>query len=269
MKLELCHAGLSDRGRVRERNEDNWAADPKEGLYIVSDGLGGHFQGALASEIVVKTLPELIRKELSGIEDLNDALASERVSAAICRLSNELHERTEGEPGMEGMGATAVLSLIRNSTALIAHVGDSRAYLWREGELQQLTKDHSIVQLLLDSGEIKPEEVRGHPARGRVTRSVGMDGEPLPEAQVVELQPGDRLLFCTDGLVGMLSDEEILGILNQRQAPEESCCQLVETANEASGRDNITVLIVEASSVAPGNSTRKRRSDDAKLEARP
>lgn len=245
MSLKIQHAGQTDRGLVRKDNEDNWTADAEFGLYIVSDGLGGHFAGALASQIVVEALPVLLRQRLRGIDDLADPRAKERVNEALCELSTKVHDETHGQPGLEGMGATVVLALARGSKALIAHMGDSRAYLLRDGQLRQLTKDHSIVQLLIDSGDITPEEALEHPARCEVTRSVGMEGDPLPAAALWELKPEDRLMLCSDGLTGMVNHEVIQSILEDEQDPASTCRRLVDAANAAGGKDNVTVLVVD------------------------
>jgi len=247
MKLSIEHAGFSDKGRVRERNEDNWMADPGRGLFIISDGLGGEFAGELASKIVVETLPLMLRKNLADIDDLAGDKARHRMVDAIAKLSLQVHKETEGQVGLEGMGATIVVALIRDAKALIGHMGDSRAYLLRDGRLSRLTKDHSIVQLLIDSGEITEEEARIHPARGRVTRSVGMEGEPLPEARAFDLRVGDRLLLCTDGLVGMISEKQILEIMGRKSKLDRLCCTLVDAANEAGGKDNVTVIVISFS----------------------
>ena len=247
MKLQISHAGLSDRGRVREQNEDNWCADPDFGLYIVSDGLGGHFAGGLASQIVVETLPSFVRERMGRIRKVATATARKRLEACLSELSQGIFDQTRDKPGFEGMGATVVLALVKGGQALIAHMGDSRAYLFRDGSLDQLTKDHSIVQLLLDHGEITPEEALTHPARGQVTCSMGMEGEPLPEIRPVDLHPADRLMLCTDGLTGMLSDGEIAATLKKEPGPEAACRVLVEAANQAGGNDNITAVVIDAS----------------------
>ena len=241
----IAYAGLTDCGRVREHNEDNWFGGPEQGLFIVSDGMGGQAAGEVASKIVVETLPELIRQRLKGIDDLAARDAKKRIVSAISDLSNQVRNESRKRPGLAGMGATVVLVLIRESLALIAHMGDSRAYLFRGGRLEQLTKDHSIVQLLIDSGEITPEEAATHPARGKITRCVGMQGEPIPEARCLELETGDRLLLCSDGLTGMVSDAEITGVLRTDNAPEIVCQSLVEAANARGGEDNVTVVAVD------------------------
>jgi len=240
----LTYAGLTDRGRVRPQNEDRWVADPEQGLYLVADGMGGEVAGALAAQVVVETLPALLRQRLPGLDTLATSEAGQRVQAALVELNDHLRAQSRNHPGLEGMGATVVLALIRDTQALIAHLGDSRAYLWRQKRLKRLTTDHSVIQLLLHSGDITPEEAATHPARSHLTRFVGMPGEALPEVRWQTLAPGDRLLLCSDGLTGMVSDREVLAILNRRLPPEETCQRLIEAANAAGGQDNITVVIV-------------------------
>lgn len=245
MSFFIKHAGATHQGLVRERNEDHWRAVPELGLYIVSDGLGGEFAGALASQVVVEALPAMLRERMAGIEDLASPGARKQIKAVLTELSTQIHEQTHGEAGMEGMGATVVMALVRKGKALIAHMGDSRAYLLRLGRLKPLTKDHSVVRLLVDAGEISLEEAASHPARGQVTRSVGMEGEPLPEARVVAVRPGDRLLLCTDGLTGMVNDEEIQLVLGQEAQPQAACEALVQAALGNGGKDNVTVVVVD------------------------
>jgi len=243
--VRIRHAGRTDRGRVRAHNEDAWVADPQQGLYVVADGMGGEFAGALAAKVVVETLPSLLRQKMAGIEDFARPGAATPLLAALAELSHRLRQETEHQPGLAGMGATVVLALIRGAQALVAHLGDSRAYLLRGGGLERLTRDHSLVQLLLDGGEITPAEAATHSARGQLTRNVGMAGEPLPEARVLALSPGDRLLLCTDGLTGMLSDAELPALAGPNQGPEETCARLVQAANEAGGKDNVTVVVMD------------------------
>jgi protein phosphatase len=173
-----------------------------------------------------------------------DQRAADAVSGALCVLSNDLVMQTRGVPGLEGMGATVVMALVRGERAVVAHMGDSRAYLLRGKELLRLTTDHSIVQILLESGEITPEEAREHPAHGQITRHVGMPGDPLPEVRLVDLESGDRLLLCTDGLCGMVSDDHILEVLRDVTNDDEACARLVAAANEAGGNDNVTAVVV-------------------------
>ena len=258
MTFNIEYAALSDRGRVREENQDNWGAYPGDGLYIVSDGLGGEFAGALAAKIVVEVLPLLLRQHMAEIQDLGDRRAAKSIKLALSELSRQVSEQTSGEPGLEGMGATVVLLLIRNGKALVAHMGDSRAYRLRRGRLSLLTKDHSIVQMLLDRGEISREELGVHPARGQVTRSVGMDGEPLPNVRRVDVRQDDRFMLCTDGLTGMLGDGDICQILKSTSDPRLSAQQLINAANGAGGKDNITALVLQINHTGKTSASPKR-----------
>jgi protein phosphatase len=244
MKLSLQFAGLTDPGQVRAENEDNWTADSEQGLFIVADGMGGEFAGALASRIVIATLPTLVAQAFATRPPSSKHQARRRMKAAIATLSRQLREQTQNEPGLDGMGSTVVCALVRGAAAVVGHMGDSRVYRLRGGRLKQLTKDHSLVHLLIKTGDITAEEAATHPARGRLTRCVGMDGAPLPQASVHAMKPGDLLLLCTDGLTGMLSDERIATALKERMPLGAKCQHLVDAANEAGGKDNITVLLL-------------------------
>ncbi|HEX3658584.1 MAG TPA: protein phosphatase 2C domain-containing protein [Pirellulales bacterium] len=240
----IRYAGLSDVGRQRATNEDRWCADPKQGLFLVADGIGGSAAGGLASQIVAEVLPGLLRSTLRGLENGAAEETTKRVAASLVDLSEHLRSESQIALGVKGVGSTVVLALVRSEQAVVAHLGDSRAYRWRAGHLEQLTTDHTIVQLLLERGEISPQEAATHPSRGQLTRFVGMAAEALPEIERVELTTGDRLLLCSDGLSGMLSDEQIRGILDREPVPENACRQLVQAANQAGGTDNITALVV-------------------------
>lgn len=240
------HAGLSHRGRFRGDNEDRWFADDRQQLYIVSDGMGGHLAGELASRLVVEILPQRLRKTLGTTADLADPPIVDRVAAAVSELSGKLRDESRHQPGLDGMGATVVLALIRAAQALVLHLGDSRAYLLRAGRLERLTRDHSIVELLLAGGRISPQQAASHPAKGRLTRYVGMTGRALPETRLVDLHPGDRLLLCTDGLSDMLDDERLREILVREPDLQQVCRRLIDAANDAGGKDNLTALVVAA-----------------------
>ena len=247
--ITLLHAGLTDLGRMRTTNEDCWAADPGQGLYLVADGLGNAAAGELAARVVAQALPALLEQYLRGVEELSHPAARQRVVRALAHLSGQLHQQAQGRAGLEGMGATVVLALVRGRHALVAHLGDSRAYLWHRGCLKQLTSDHSLAQLLLDTGQARRNQVTGDATSGQLTRYVGMPGEALPDARVIELHAGDRLLLCSDGLTNMLGNVELLRILGRRDDPEVACRQLVDAANAAGGRDNVTALVVQVAGV--------------------
>jgi PPM family protein phosphatase len=241
----LTFYGLTDTGKVRAHNEDRWLGDPGLGLFVVADGMGGQAAGALAAGIVVETLPRLLRQRIEASTVLTNPESCELLREILADLSGHLRRDSQERLGLRGMGATVVVAVIRHRQALVGHLGDSRAYLLRNEQLERLTHDHSVTQLLLDHGEITDAESLDHPARGQLTRFVGMEGEALPDVRFLELQPEDRLLLCTDGLSGMLSDEDLRAQLIQRSTPEEVCRNLVSAANEAEGKDNITAVVVD------------------------
>ena len=247
MNFRILHYGLTDTGRVRIGNEDAWAADPAQGLYIVADGMGGHNAGEIAAQLVVDTLPKLVRKRIGsdGAAPRTTQALARRLRSAVARLNREVYAHSMSEPGLQGMGATVVLAMIRGGEAVVVHMGDSRAYLLRDGRLKLLTKDHSVVQALIDMGEITEEEAATHPERNRITASVGMPGDATPDSRRVPLRNGDRLLLCSDGLANMVPDAGIGRILGSPRSPEMVCQDLIDAANVAGGHDNITVVVLD------------------------
>jgi protein phosphatase len=159
-------------------------------------------------------------------------------------LSQRLRNESKDQIGLKGMGATVVLAMVHGLKVHIAHMGDSRAYLIRKGRLSQLTKDHSIVGILLRHGEITPAEAREHPARGSLSRYVGMEGEVPPDLRTIAMKTDDRLLLCSDGLSGMLTNRTIANIVRKHPDIQIACRTLVDAANAAGGKDNITAVIV-------------------------
>jgi PPM family protein phosphatase len=154
--LAISYAGLSDQGLMRHENQDRWYADPEQGLYLIADGMGGHSAGAVAAQIVADVLPALIRERLPDAEQGSSGDLTGRVRDVIAELSERLREQSAGRRGLHGLGATPVLANIRRDRAYIAHLGDSRAYMVRTGRLAPLTQDHSIVALLLETGDLAP-----------------------------------------------------------------------------------------------------------------
>lgn len=239
------YCGLSDRGQVRSHNEDNWLILPDKALFLVADGMGGAAGGELAARMVVEELPRLLAEKRQDYQELFPTELTALISEALVELSKRVRDYATENPEFSGLGSTVVLALIKDKQAVMAHMGDSRAYWWRQGCLEQLTKDHSIVQYLVDLGEITPEEAARHPARNQITRCIGMSHEPIPEVRVIDLAPGDRLLLCSDGLTGMVAAASIAEILAAAPDPELACRDLVAAANEAGGKDNITVVVVD------------------------
>jgi len=243
--------GLSDRGRLRKNNEDNWFAKLEQkltkvyGLFLVADGMGGHVAGELAAKLIVESLPQFLCQRMAGFENLTPDEATHYLKTALRDFSHNFHHQSRKRLDLAGMGATIVVTLINNNQAIIGNLGDSRLYLLRGQCLELLTRDHTIVQYLVDTKAIKPEEAKNHPARSRITRYVGMKGEVIPEVQCIQLENRDRLLLCSDGLTTMLSEQEIVTLLQTPTTQQEVCQQLIASANKAGGRDNITVLVLD------------------------
>jgi serine/threonine protein phosphatase PrpC len=229
----------TDVGRVREGNEDSYMVH--EPLYAVADGMGGHQGGEVASNLALQAL-ERIAEEPAPDGDSAPQLAE------VVREANRLVlQRASGDPALAGMGTTLTAVLAGTGGRVhVAHVGDSRAYLLRNGELTQLTRDQTVVQRLVDEGRITQQEAEIHPQRSILTNALGVDREIQVDEAAYELTPGDRLLLCSDGLSGMVPEDEIRRILREREDPQAACDALVEAANAAGGQDNITVVILDA-----------------------
>ena len=244
-KIRLQAACLTDRGKVREENQDDCAVDAKRGIFVVADGVGGAAAGAVAAQAVVKVLPGLVAKGVAALPKLTEAGIEGALRDAIADLSEKVKAQTANDPELRGMSSTVVMALVRQRVAYIAHAGDSRAYLFRKGKLEQLARDHSVVAVMVELGQITPEQARVHPSRNRITRCVGMKGNLSADVRHISVGPGSRLLLCTDGLTGMLTDEAIARILRREKDAKSACRKLVAEANRAGGQDNITALIVD------------------------
>ena len=236
---------ISDVGKQREENQDAILVDPETGLFIVSDGMGGHQGGALASKVVIKVLPKMIDAALKKLKKPHGRSIHSALRKSISELSQQLLAESSDKINLKGMGATLVMVLLQNNRAYIAHVGDSRAYLFHNNKLSQLTKDHSVVQVLLDAGEITPDEVKNHPARNQITRCIGIGEETYADTKSVAFKKGDRLLLCSDGLTNMVDDPGIARQLKQYADSQIACQKLVDAANAAGGNDNISIIILD------------------------
>jgi protein phosphatase len=247
--LRLSASGLTDVGRRREHNEDSLLVDEGLSLFVVADGMGGHAGGATASRLAVETIqgelkalkagkPELFGSGVEGEENpVPDALGR-----AVERAGVVIFEAAQADPDLTGMGTTVTAALIDGRSAFVAHVGDSRAYLLRAGHIYQVTQDHSLVAEQLRVGAISEEEARNSRFKNIITRSVGFERDVLVDLMGLELEAGDRLLVCCDGLSNLVEDQEILEVVQVRgeQAPRA----LIDLANERGGDDNITVVVV-------------------------
>ena len=228
----------TDVGRVREANEDAFMAQAP--LFAVADGMGGHQGGEVASRLALEAL--------GGIADRQgpDGDTAPYLAETVREANRAVLERASSDPGLAGMGTTLTAVLAGADRIFLAHVGDSRAYLLRDGELSRLTKDHTVVERLVDQGRLTSEEAAMHPQRHIVTNALGVDNDVQVDESAYEVQPGDRLVLCSDGLTGMVSEDDIVRILTDEPDPQAAADVLVGAANEAGGQDNITVVVVDA-----------------------
>ncbi|HEY7862069.1 MAG TPA: Stp1/IreP family PP2C-type Ser/Thr phosphatase [Thermoanaerobaculia bacterium] len=244
--------GITDVGRKRKHNEDAYALDVEEGLFIVADGMGGHAAGEVASRITVETIGEFIaatrqKEEATWPFKYNHTLHfnSNRLAVAIEKANERVMAAVAAQPWLKGMGTTVVAALLNEKILSLAHVGDSRAYLVRGGEISRLTDDHSWVHEQVTAGILTEEEAKTHPLKNVVTRALGGGPAVMPDLRELSFHPGDRFLFCSDGLTTMLSDEEILEAAGDTPGAQALCERLVEMANERGGVDNITVVVAD------------------------
>jgi protein phosphatase len=230
------NAGLSDTGRKRRQNEDAYVCEPP--LFAIADGMGGAQAGEVASRLAA-----------AAFEEGAAAIHGEEGVASVVRAANaRIFERAVHDPTVAGMGTTATVAVVDGaaSTVTLAHVGDSRAYLYRQGALEQLTTDHSLVGELVRSGRLTEDEAAVHPHRSVITRALGTDADVEVDTLTLRAVPGDLVLLCSDGLSAMVRDEEIARVLSVTDgAPAEAAEALVAAANAAGGEDNVTVVLFE------------------------
>jgi serine/threonine protein phosphatase PrpC len=230
VKIEVGSA--TDIGRVRERNEDSVLVSPP--LYVVADGMGGHRGGQVASQVALEAMEGLATEGRGSLAD------------HVRRANRAVWDRSVEDERLSGMGTTLTAAQIDGASALIAHVGDSRAYLLHGGSLQQLTTDHTLVARMVKSGEITEAEAEVHPHKNVLTRALGTDEEVEVDEDSIALVDGDRLLLCSDGLTGMVTEDQIQAILENSDQPQQAADRLVKAANRAGGIDNITVVVLDA-----------------------
>lgn len=248
MPFLLRGAGLTDTGCVRERNEDAFLVDAGMGLFIAADGMGGRRCGDVAARLAVESLQVAIRERLAlGLASRPEDLAgiSGLLEEAVLAASQAILDAGAASMEYLGMGAAVVAALVAGGHVHIAHMGDSRAYLLHGRELRRLTDDHTIIGALLRHGEISPKDAVDHPARGRLTRFAGMEPVAEPSMRSVELETGDRLLLCTDGLWGAVGDAEMGRILSRSGRCAAACRALIAAGRAAGGEDNLTAVVVD------------------------
>ena len=244
--MHFAVAAGSDVGRVRKGNEDSFFADANEyrGLFMVADGMGGHAAGEVASQMAV----EVVSVDLEKLNDLESADALEMVSLALRHANRAVFERSAAERDKMGMGSTASVLVLGDERFIIGHLGDSRIYLFRDGELRQITHDHSVVQEQIDAGLITRDGAKNHKQSNVITRCVGMGWDVEPDITDGDVRQGDVFLLASDGLTGMVDDWRLQQLLGSRVAPERMVDAMISEANAHGGVDNITVVVVRVHS---------------------
>jgi len=250
--MKISYQALTDVGRKRKGNEDSVFINPEQRLFVVADGMGGHAAGEVASKLAVDAINEFVcltsgDEEITWPYGLDQTMSYDgnRLKTAIRYANRKVLEATRERSEYEGMATTVAAVLIDQDSANVAHVGDSRVYLWGDGVLTQLTADHSWVNEQIQSGVISADQARGHPLRNVVTRALGGRLDLAVDMQVRKMKLGDVLLLCSDGLTTMVPDDEIAAVLARTQGDvEETAKELVAAANARGGEDNITVLLL-------------------------
>lgn len=248
--IHLVSYAHSDVGKKRARNEDHFGVMPDAKLFIVADGMGGHAGGEIASAIAVNTVTSVIRNHADVLAaaqtcdgDIESSPVAHLLSDAVRGACYEIHHEASVNSELRGMGTTATALLFHEKEAFIGHVGDSRAYLWREGRLMQLTEDHSLVNEQVKAGLITHKEAQHSRFRNIITRSIGFEDDVDVDMIALKIAANDTFVLCTDGLTGLVEDDEISDVLDTHDLDEVPQA-LIDMANARGGDDNITVVVV-------------------------
>jgi serine/threonine protein phosphatase PrpC len=251
--MKIVSAGMTDVGRKRDHNEDEFSVEAGDRLFAVADGMGGHAAGEVASRIAIQSIVEFVQSTRQNTDatwpyeyDTHLSTDGNMLRTAIWLANQKICEAVQETAEFKDMGTTVVgLLVAADMKATLGHVGDSRGYLLRDGEIRQITSDHSWVNEQCKQGFLTPEDAIRHPFRNVVTRALGSRREVLVDLNEEQLQPGDRVLLCSDGLNSMLDDATILSTAGETGTdPEQSCRDLIAAANDRGGDDNITTILV-------------------------
>ncbi len=251
MGFSLDFALKTHPGLVRPLNEDALGADPSCGLFVLADGLGGYNAGEVASVMAISSVLERLASSIDTFDvDEGAFTPDEAIYDTVTDINANIYNAALNSTAFEGMATTLVIGWFLGGRLWVAHTGDSRLYRYRDSMLEQLTRDHSFSQELLDAGMVTEEEARSLPAKNLVTRALGAAADIEPEIHNVDVLAGDIILLCSDGLTEMVGSYEIEGLLSINEADmHETARRLVDLANESGGRDNISVIVVRVSSV--------------------
>lgn len=251
--MRIVSKGVSDVGRKREANEDCFATVPEDSLFVVADGMGGHAAGEVASRLAVTAIADFIASTRRDAEvtwpydyDVTMSVEGNRLKTAIRLANQKILDTISHKKELEGMGTTLVSTLIADGRACVGHVGDSRAYLIRNGAISQLTSDHSWVNEQVKLGFLTRSDAGRHPFRNVVTRALGSKEDVMVDVAEQDLKAGDFLLLCSDGLNTMLDDERIVRLVTENGGDVEAAAKaLIAGANENGGEDNVTVILIK------------------------
>jgi serine/threonine protein phosphatase PrpC len=250
--MQLQAFGLTHVGRQRQHNEDSYLVEGEARLFLVADGMGGHAAGEIASRIAVDSISEFIvhTKEDDGTwphaYDEHYTRTTNRLMAALRMANTRVLEAMRKDAKLRGMGTTVVACMAGDGKISVAHVGDSRAYMIRNGKISRITNDHSWVYEQVQAGMLTEAEAEKHPLRNVITRALGGALSVNPDASEIDSRPGDVYLLCSDGLTGMVPEEEILKLVTENADDlEKACQQLIDTANARGGLDNVTAILVK------------------------
>ncbi len=234
----------TDIGKIREKNEDAFVAEPEIGLFLALDGLGGHPAGDVAAAAAAKDLPAMVRERLDSMKARRSRAIRQWLARLTREQSGQLHLQGLTQSGCEGMGATLATVLFLAGRAYVANLGDSRVYRLRAGRLVRLSRDHSVVHELVEQGEIEPDDAMTHHAKNLVTQYLGMSGEAHAYVRSYAVKREDCFLLCTDGLTDQVKEATVGELLRGHSDCQAACERLVEMANASGGLDNITVVLV-------------------------
>ena len=249
--MEFEFYSQTDTGRVRNNNEDNIALDESCALAVLADGMGGYAAGEVASGMACQFISaELGRWLNEAAPQASDGDVRRAMDICVDNANRAIFSAANSNPTFAGMGTTLVLGVFRSGRLLMGHIGDSRGYRWRGGELARITKDHSLLQEQIDAGMLTPEQALYSANKNLVTRALGVEDMAILEVHQHDVQAGDIYLMCSDGLSDMLRDPQIADVISAHDSLPEMGAALVAAANEAGGRDNIAVVLVRAQGVA-------------------